>query len=256
MIKNKYFFVRFDDVCPTMDLKQFKKAKELMDKYDIKPLIGVIPDNKDPEQMIDSEMQNFWGFIKNLQIDGWSIAMHGYNHVYNQDKPKTIICGRKHSEFAGNSYEIQYEMIRKGKAVLESHGIFTDMFFAPAHTYDRNTLKALAANGFRYNIDGLSEKPYWQYGIINIPCSFSGTFRKGWNQINVAVYHPSEWTRPDKSRGYDDLRLFCENSKGVVSDFSIVKGLPVGNFTMQKISEKLYCLNLKLRQIARKIFKR
>ena len=44
MTKNKYFFVRFDDICPTMDWEQFGRAAELMDKYDIKPLIGVIPE--------------------------------------------------------------------------------------------------------------------------------------------------------------------------------------------------------------------
>ncbi len=255
MAKNQYFFVRFDDICPTMDLKQFKKAKELMDKYDIKPLIGVIPDNKDPEQMKDSEMSNFWGVIKELQNDGWSIAMHGYNHVYNQDNPKTMICGRKHSEFAGNSYAEQYEMIKRGKEVFESHGIFTNMFFAPAHTYDKNTLKVLEANGFHYNIDGFSRKPYKQYGIINIPCRSFGTPRKCRGIINVSVNHPTEWTRSDKARGYNDLQIFCETYKRYIRDFSKVKEIPVGNFVIQKISEKLYCLNLKVRQTARKIIK-
>ena len=253
MTKNKYFFVRFDDICPTMDWEQFGRAAELMDKYDIKPLIGVIPDNRDEEQMKDSARSDFWELIKSLQDNGWGIAMHGYNHVYNQSNPKTVICGRKHSEFAGNDYFKQCEMIKNGKAILEGNGIFTDMFFAPAHSYDKNTLKALAANGFRYNIDGLSQKPYVQCGIINIPCRAFGVPGRCKNKINVAVNHSSEWTRPDKAHGYDDLSAFCEKYKEWISDFSKVKEIAVGNYIAQKATEKLYCAELKMKHVISKI---
>ena len=254
-MKNKYYFVRFDDICSTMDMEQFSKAKDLMDRYHIQPLIGVIPDNHDPEQMKNEADPSFWEKIRNLQEQGWSVAMHGCHHVYNQENPKTMICGKKHSEFAGNSYEKQFEMIKTGKKCLESHGISTNMFFAPAHTYDKNTLRALATNGFKYNVDGLSRKPYKQCGIINIPCRSFGVPRKCRDKINVAINHSSEWTRDDKAYGYEELRSFCENHEKEITNFSAVSEIPVGNFMMQKISEKSFYLYSKLRQLARKIIK-
>ena len=58
------------------------------------------------------------------------------------------------SEFAGLGFEQQFAMLEKGKAILESHGIKTDIFMAPAHSYDRNTLNALQKLGFTKMTDG------------------------------------------------------------------------------------------------------
>ncbi len=38
--------VRMDDIAPGMDWKKFNDFKELLDEYGIKPLIGVVPDNR------------------------------------------------------------------------------------------------------------------------------------------------------------------------------------------------------------------
>lgn len=249
---NKYCVVRFDDVCPTMDAEQFERAFALMERYGIKPLIGVIPDNKDPEQEISPPRADFWDFIKKLQNKGYDIAMHGCIHVYDMDVPKTLICGKKHSEFAGHSYQEQYEKIRKGKEILQSHGIFTDTFFAPAHSYDKNTLKALSANGFRYLSDGLSVKPYERKGVICIPCRSFGVPRVKGKGIFVAVCHPSEWSRQDKAKGYDELNEFCEKNKEYVTTFSELKTVKCGNRFSQKISEKLFIYINEAKKILKK----
>lgn len=78
--------VRFDDICPTMNFEQFGRAMEVMDKYNIKPLIGVIPDCCDPELMIDTPKEDYWDFLKHLQSKGYTIAMHGYRHAYTSAK--------------------------------------------------------------------------------------------------------------------------------------------------------------------------
>ena len=51
-----------------------------------------------------------------------------------------------------------YEKIKKGKEILESHNVYTDVFFAPSHSYDDNTLRALSKCGFKYISDGYSKK--------------------------------------------------------------------------------------------------
>jgi hypothetical protein len=40
--------VRLDDITPDMDWERFYKFKALLDRYQVKPLIGVVPDNRDP----------------------------------------------------------------------------------------------------------------------------------------------------------------------------------------------------------------
>ena len=39
--------VRLDDITPDMDWERFYKFKALLDQYQVKPLIGVVPDNRD-----------------------------------------------------------------------------------------------------------------------------------------------------------------------------------------------------------------
>ena len=249
----KYCTVRFDDVCPTMDKDQFEKAFLLMRKFNVKPLLGIIPDNKDVEQNIDKEDELFWEWMRSLQEEGFCIAMHGFVHVYDNESPKTIVCGKKHSEFAGHSYEVQFEKIKEGKKILNSKGVFTDVFFAPGHSYDRNTLRALSANGFKYLCDGLSTKPYFQENIKCIPCrTFKKTKSKG---IYISVNHPSEWTRPDKANRFEKLEKFCKDNQEYMVTFDELKKLSCGFFVFQKISEKVYLLMSRIKSIAAKMLK-
>lgn len=60
-------------------------------------------------------------------MEGYTIAMHGYHHTFCS-KAHGILNKRINSEFAGLPYNIQYEIIRDGKAILESHNIYTNIF--------------------------------------------------------------------------------------------------------------------------------
>ena len=87
--------VRMDDITPNMDWKKFLEFKMLLDKHGIRPLIGVVPDNRDENLNREAEhgkgrerkeTAEFWEYIRSLQSQGWVIAMHGYQHVYTQKK--------------------------------------------------------------------------------------------------------------------------------------------------------------------------
>lgn len=251
----KKCLVRFDDICPTMDWTQFYRAVELMNKYNIKPLLGIIPLNEDPDQMIDEENTQFWNKMQELQKAGWTMALHGYTHVYDKENPKTIICGRKHSEFAGNTYRNQYEKIKKGKNILNEHGINTNVFLAPAHTYDKRTLIALRENGFEYISDGLSLRPYKQNGIICIPAKYFGIPPVNKKGICVAVNHSSEWSRKEKQNDYFCLERFCEENKNNFVSFQELQNENISNFLVQKICEKLFILKIRAKSLLKKIYR-
>ena len=121
-----------------MDWKTFERFKAVLDKHEVTPLIGVVPDNKDKKLKIDAPREDFWEYVRALQTGGWVVAMHGLNHVYSNREPGMFPIGDK-SEFAGIPYQRQDEMIREGKRILKSHGIITDFFMAPSHSYDRPT---------------------------------------------------------------------------------------------------------------------
>lgn len=254
------YLIRFDDICPTMDWTQWKRAEELLVKYSIKPLLGVIPDCKDPELQIDEPRPDFWEWVLQKQREGYAIAMHGVYHVY-KTHVRGMINNGYNSEFAGLSYEEQYELIKKGKEILLSHGVETDIFFAPSHSYDENTLKALSANGFRYMSDGKTHKPVTRHGIVCVPCKWSIQNILIKDNYRTFVFHAHEWVRPDKTKGYQHLLSSCQ--KGNVVVWEEYSNQRLGCFILESFLERvflieeryLYPILLKLARVKRQLFK-
>lgn len=163
--------VRLDDISPGMDWEKFQAFAALLDEFDIKPLIGVVPDNRDENLNRDALREDFWEYVRKRKEEGWVVAQHGCYHVYTQKKGGVFPLN-DFSEFAGVPYEEQLAMLEHGKEILAGHGIVTELFMAPAHSYDRNTLRALKQAGFKGLTDGFGSRPYLWQGLIFYPISF------------------------------------------------------------------------------------
>lgn len=169
-MKKKYL-IRLDDACPTMDTNKWQRIENILDVYSVRPMVGVIPANEDPKQQIDAADSGFWNKVKTWEKKGWAIALHGYDHCFISDLGMSGLNPLwERSEFAGVSLELQKEKIRKGVEVLRTNGIDPKYFFAPAHTYDENTLQALREeSNIRIISDTISTKPYRQGDFVFIP---------------------------------------------------------------------------------------
>ena len=167
---NKYL-LRLDDACPTMDAKKWQRMEEILDANGVLPMVGVIPANNDPMQQIDLEDGEFWYKIRCWKKKGWAIALHGYDHCFISNSGLSGLNPLwARSEFVGVSLELQKEKIRKGVAKFREIGIEPKYFFAPAHTYDKNTLQALREeSNIRIISDTIATKPYCQGDFIFIP---------------------------------------------------------------------------------------
>ncbi len=163
--------IRMDDITPDMDWAKFLRFKELCDLYQVKPLIGVVPANQDTMLHIEEPRADYWEYLHTLQSEGWCIAQHGCTHIYNTHKKGCFPLNALY-EYAGNSYEDQYASLEKGQKILKEHEIHTDIFMAPAHSYDYNTLKALRELGFTKITDGFGRQPYQWQGFTFYPISF------------------------------------------------------------------------------------
>lgn len=202
------YILRLDDAASKMNIENWNKMEKLLDKYNIKPLVGVIPDCKDPmmdEYKVD---EGFWDKVKMWQEKGWCIALHGYEHVYcTQDGGINPV--NKRSEFAGVSLEKQKEKIRKGVSIFKEHGINPQVFFAPSHTFDENTLIALKEES---NIgiisDTVANDVYYQAGFYFIPQQ-SGRVRKLPFKVCTFCYHPNMM----KNEDFQILEEFCKKNQ-------------------------------------------
>ena len=54
------FLVRFDDIHPEMNHRNFQRMIDLMSGYGIKGILGVIPDNHDKGLQKSKVDPNFW----------------------------------------------------------------------------------------------------------------------------------------------------------------------------------------------------
>jgi predicted deacetylase len=154
-----------------MDHTKFALAKTYFDSADVRPLLGVVPDNQDPDLAVDTPDPAFWETMRTLQAKGWSISQHGYQHRINSaDRGLLGISPR--SEFAGRSFDEQTADLAAGQAILEEEGIGTDIFMAPFHSYDEVTLAALKPLGFKRLTDGYGIYPWQDNGLTFVPQLF------------------------------------------------------------------------------------
>ena len=214
MYKMSKYIIRLDDACEKMDVEKWDRMEKLLDKYKVRPVVGVIPHCEDPmmdKYEFDAE---FWKKVEIWKNKGWTIAMHGYNHVYSTS------CGginpvNKRSEFAGETLELQKNKIRLGIAVLREHGIEPEVFFAPSHTFDENTLVALKEESdIRIISDTIAIDCYKKGEFVFIPQQ-CGSVRKLPFKVVTFCYHPN--TMNEES--FERLENFLNNTRFIsISD--------------------------------------
>lgn len=164
---SKLYF-RIDDIAPNMDWGKFNRLISVFKQYNIRPLLLVIPDNRDPELLKYFFSPHFWQIINQLRHDGWVVAQHGFQHLYKNDDGGILRINQK-GEFAGLDYKTQKMMIKEGRDIIETNLERPEIFGAPGHSFDKNTVLALKENGFKYLSDGIALYPFKKWGIVWLP---------------------------------------------------------------------------------------
>ncbi len=53
------YCLRLDDACPQMNAEKWAGVERILDKYKVRPIVGVIPENRDPDFVAVAD-ENFW----------------------------------------------------------------------------------------------------------------------------------------------------------------------------------------------------
>lgn len=216
--------VRMDDITPDMNWDNFSFFRDLFDKSGITPLLGIVPKNSDKNLQIEPEREDFYEIMKGLKQEGYVLAMHGYQHLYTTKKGGCFPLNH-FSEFAGVPYEQQKRMLADGKRILSENGIETDIFMAPAHSYDNNTLRALKEVGFTKLTDGFGTTPYLWKEMVFYPISFrlAGSLKKQ-KGYTTLVIHANTINDSDRQRY---TTLFAQNRETFISYEEYLRAKPV-----------------------------
>ena len=230
MASNYLIIIRMDDLCPTMNKDNFERYVQLFDRLKIKPLLGVVPMNRDNYLMVSDSDEFFFERITELKNNGYSIAMHGCHHIMRDYKGRSLVTHRTTSEFSGLSLNDQIDILNRGKIELEQHGLSTDIFMPPGHSYDLNTIKALKATSFKYISDGLSTKPYDYKGIRFIPADSSFRLHK-FGLLTLCIHSNED--------DYNRIASFIQNNADRIITFEEAISMKTMRYSNARVQEMI-----------------
>ena len=153
------YLLRFDDICPTMNWRVWAEIETVLVQRQLKPLLSVVPDNRDPGLQVDSPAGDFWDRAGVWQERGWTIALHGFQHRY-VTRNAGMVAVRKKSEFAGLQADVQREKLRRGLEIFERERITPRVWIAPGNSFDATTVALLPEFGIRVISGGYFRYPY------------------------------------------------------------------------------------------------
>jgi hypothetical protein len=171
------YLLRFDDLCPAMDRARWERFRRLIERFGVRPILAVIPDNCDAGLEYGPPDPGFWEEMRALEAGGATIGLHGYRHLCTQAGCSLIpMHGR--TEFAGASLEMQRSWIEAGLGMLRERGLRPQVFVAPRHGLDQVTLRVLREEGIGLVSDGFARRPFRDLGLAWIPQQVWGPVEK------------------------------------------------------------------------------
>jgi len=186
------YLVRFDDICPTMRWSVWEHVERLLVHWNVRPILAVVPDNQDPLLKAEPPAPDFWARVRRWQDDGWSIGLHGYQHLYCNRNSGVIGINRR-SEFAGLPGSAQREKVARALSVFAQAGVTPDLWVAPGHSFDETTVQCLREAGIGTLSDGFHRLPFRDAGgTLWIPQQL-WKFRRAPYGVWTVCHHINAW---------------------------------------------------------------
>lgn len=198
MLRARYL-LRFDDVCPTSNWTILAEVESILAPLSIRPIVAVVPDNRDPELWVHEPYPSFWQKIRHWQALGWSIGLHGYQHLLSTGTGGLLDLNRR-GEFGGALASEQERRITSALAIFGENGVRPDVWVAPAHSFDATTLEVLRRHSLLTLSDGFFLYPGTDdTGVLWVPQQL-WDFRPRPFGVWTVCFHANGWGEEDVSR--------------------------------------------------------
>jgi hypothetical protein len=191
------YLVRLDDACATMDHRRWAALEQVLDRHGVKPIVAVVPDNRDPALAVAERDERFWDKVRLWVAKGWILAMHGGTHVMQPTSAELLVPFYQRSEFAGRTLEDQSARIRSAWALFLEQGVTPRVWVAPAHSFDALTLQALRAEtSIEVVSDGIAFDTYSELGFRWIPQQLWSFSKRPFGVWTICL-HPNQMSTDD-----------------------------------------------------------
>lgn len=204
-MKGARYLLRIDDITPTMAWSVFDEIERVLDAEGVRPIVAVVPDNKDAALDVEQPRADFWDRVRSWQAKGWTIGLHGHRHQY-VTRHAGLVGINTRSEFAGLPRAEQEFKIAAGLRIFREQGVRADAFVAPAHSFDRATIDALLQHDIRVLSDGHFRWPRRdRAGMVWVPQQL-WRFRDAPPGLWTVCLHVNKWSSGHVERLASDLR--------------------------------------------------
>jgi predicted deacetylase len=205
-MRSARYLIRFDDICPTMNWDVWKRVETLLLDANAKPILAVVPDNRDPHLAVMPARQDFWAQVRRWQGLGWCIALHGYEHRYETADAGLVGINRC-SEFAGLPREIQRHKLQEALRIFTGNGVVANAWVAPGHSFDVVTVELLEEQGVKVISDGYFWRPVRHLGMTWVPQQL-WRFRPMLGGVWTVCNHANAFGERDLQRLATDLERY------------------------------------------------
>jgi predicted deacetylase len=200
------YLLRFDDICPTMNWTVWDQIEPVLIELGIRPILAVVPDNQDQKLRVSEAHTDFWDRVRMWQSMGWTIGLHGYQHVGTEP---SVPHERQRSEFTGLSPEAQEGKLRRAVQLFTEQRVTPSIWVAPWHAFDDVTVQMLKHVGIRAISDGPGLFPYEDHnGVIWCPQQMWRLVRLPFGVFTVCI-HINSWIPPHVDSWLGTIRRFA-----------------------------------------------
>lgn len=213
------YLLRLDDASEHWNRENWQRMHDLLTVYGVKPIVAIIPHNEDEALLQYPIDKTYRDTVRAWINEGWTPALHGYDHVYIT-KSGGMNPVNYRSEFAGAGLDLQREKIARGvEEFKKTVGEEPEIFVAPSHTFDENTLEALRLeSNIRVISDTIANDVYCRDGFYFVPQQ-SGRVRELRMKLVTFCYHPNIET----DAGFEELERFLGKHASEFVSFSSLK---------------------------------
>ena len=204
------YLLRFDDICPTMNWSLWADIEAVLVQRRFKPILAVVPDNRDPGLQVDPPASDFWDRVRAWQDRGWTIALHGFQHRY-VSRHAGLVAVRKKSEFAGLPEDVQREKLQRGLEIFERERISSRVWIAPGNTFDAVTVALLPEFGIRVISAGYFRHPYVCPRRMTWVPQQMYYFRPAPAGVWTVCYHHNQWSASHPRKFREDMDRYGES---------------------------------------------
>src|SRR5947208_8860243 len=190
-----------------MNWDVWAEVEGILREAGVKPILAVVPDNKDKKLECGEPNSQFWEQVRQWQDMGAAIGLHGHQHRYLTRDPG-VIGLQERSEFAGLPLAEQETKLRSGLEIFRRENVTPSVWVAPAHSFDENTVALLTKLGIKVISDGFFLFPHVdRRGMMWIPQQL-WRFRTMPFGVWTVCFHHNAWTKEDVSAFREDLARY------------------------------------------------